>query len=161
MAAVHLPEWHPEAHPVGEQATVADVMTREVPSVPSSVSVEQTFDVLVSSAHKRIVVIDNQRHPVGIVADSDLISRVCRESWPGMLESLRARIPVSRINGEARRHLQRLRGKSVEALMTRGVITVHEKNASRKRARAVGRETGEAHAGGQRQKRVGRDRRQD
>jgi CBS-domain-containing membrane protein len=83
--------------------------------------------LLVSSAHKRVVVIDNRRHVVGIIADSDLISRVSRESWPGILESLRARIPISRISADARRHMQKLRGKSVDALMTREVITVRDK----------------------------------
>jgi CBS domain-containing protein len=127
IAAVHLPEWHPEAHPVGEQATVGEVMSREVPTVHVSATVEEIFELLVSSSHKRVVVIDDQCHVVGIVADSDLISRVSRESWPGVVESLRARIPISRISGEARKHLQKLRGKSVEALMTRDVISVHEK----------------------------------
>jgi CBS domain-containing protein len=127
IAAVHLPEWHPEAHPVGAQATVADVMTREVPTVHASATVEEVFELLVSSSHKRVVVIDDQCHVVGIIADSDLISRISRESWPGIVESLRARIPISRIGGEARKHLQKLRGKSVDTLMTREVITVRDK----------------------------------
>jgi CBS-domain-containing membrane protein len=127
IAAVHLPEWHPEAHPVGEQATVGEVMTREVPTVHVSATVEEIFELLVSSSHKRVVVIDDQRHVAGIVADSDLISRVSRESWPGVVELLRARIPIARLSGEARKHLQQLRAKSVEALMTREVTTVHEK----------------------------------
>ncbi len=127
IAAVHLPEWHPEAHPVGEQATVADVMTPEVPTVHESATVEEIFELLVSSAHKRVVVVDDQRRVVGIIADSDLISRVSRESWPGVVELLRARIPIARISGEARLHLQKLRAKSVRELMTREVITVHEK----------------------------------
>jgi CBS domain-containing protein len=127
IVAVHLPEWHPEAHPVGQQATVSDVMTPEVPTVHESATVEEIFELLVSSAHKRVVVVDDQRRVVGIIADSDLISRVSRESWPGVIELLRARIPIARISGEARRHLQKLRAKSVKELMTREVITVHEK----------------------------------
>jgi CBS domain-containing protein len=127
IAAVHLPEWHPEAHPVGEQATVADVMTREVPTVHESATVEEIFELLVSSAHKRVVVVDDRHRVAGIVADSDLISRVSRESWPGVVELLRAKIPIARISGEARHHLQKLRAKSVRELMTREVITVHEK----------------------------------
>ncbi|HZO80350.1 MAG TPA: DUF190 domain-containing protein [Candidatus Binataceae bacterium] len=127
IAAVHLPEWHPEAHPVGAQATVADVMTRDVPTVHESATVEEIFELLVSSAHKRVVVVDDRRRVVGIIADSDLISRVSRESWPGVVELLRARIPIARISGEARLHLQKLRAKSVRELMTREVITVHEK----------------------------------
>ncbi len=127
IAAVHLPEWHPGAHPVGEQVTVAEVMTREVPTVHESATVEEIFELLVSSLHKRVVVVDDQRHVVGIIADSDLISRVSRESWRSVVELLRARIPIARISGEARAHLQKLRAKSVSELMTRQVITVHER----------------------------------
>jgi CBS domain-containing protein len=127
IAAVHLPEWHPEAHPIGQQATVSDVMTPEVPTVHESATVEEIFELLVSSAHKRVVVVDDQRRVVGIIADSDLISRVSRESWPGVIELLRARIPIATISGEARRHLQKLHAKSVKELMTREVITVHER----------------------------------
>jgi len=127
IAAVHLPEWHPEAHPVMEQAVVSDVMTREVPTVHESATVEEIFELLVSSPHKRVVVLDDQRHVAGIIADSDLISRVSRESWPGIIEMLRARVPIARISAEARRHLHKLRARSVTELMTREVVTVHEK----------------------------------
>ena len=102
-------------------------MTPEVPTVHESATVEEIFELLVSSAHKRVVVVDDRRRVAGIVADSDLISRVSRESWPGVVELLRAKIPIARISGEARHHLQKLRAKSVRELMTREVITVHEK----------------------------------
>ncbi len=124
IAAVHLPEWNSQPPAVGQQVTVSDVMTREVPTVHESASVEEIFELLVSSAHKRVIVVDHERRVVGIIADSDLISRVSRESWGGVIEFLRARIPIARISGEARRHLQKLRANSVKDLMTRNVITV-------------------------------------
>ncbi len=127
VAAVHLPEWHPEAHPADEQATVEDVMTREVPVVREDATVEAIFDLLVASSHKRVVVIDAQRHVVGIVADSDLISRVSRESWPGIIEVLISKVPLARVGGEARKHIQKLRARSVRDFMTREVITVRDK----------------------------------
>jgi CBS domain-containing protein/PII-like signaling protein len=126
IAAVHLPEWHPAARSVGAQATVGDVMTHDVPTVHDSATVEEIFELLVSSSHKRVVVIDDQRHVVGIVADSDLISRVSRESWPGLMEILVSKVPIERISGTARKHIQRLRARSAKELMTRGVITVRE-----------------------------------
>lgn len=127
IAAVHLPQWHPGAHPAGQQATVADVMTREVPSVHESATVEEIFALLVSSSHKRVVVVDDKRHVVGIVADSDLISRVNRESWPGLIEILISKIPIGRVSDEARKHIQRLRARSAKEFMTREVITVRDK----------------------------------
>lgn len=127
IAAVHLPQWHPEAHPVGEQATVAEVMTREVPTVHDSAIVEEIFELLVSSSHKRVVVVDDKRKVVGIIADSDLISRVSRESWPGIMEVLISKVPIGTVSSEARRHIQKLRARSAKEFMTRDVITVRDK----------------------------------
>ncbi len=127
IAAVHLPQWHPEAHPVGEQATVAEVMTREVPTVHDSAIVEEIFELLVSSSHKRVVVVDDKRQVVGIIADSDLISRVSRESWPGIMEVLISKVPIGTVSSEARRHIQKLRARSAKEFMTREVITVRDK----------------------------------
>jgi CBS domain-containing protein len=127
ISAVHLPEWHPDAHSAGAQATVAEVMTRNVPTVHESATVEEIFELLVSSSHKRVVVIDDKRRVVGIIADSDLISKVSRESWPGLMEVLVSKVPIGRISDAARKHIQKLRARSARELMTRGVITVREK----------------------------------
>lgn len=127
IAAVHLPQWYPEARRVGEQATVAEVMTRDVPTVHDSAIVEEIFELLVSSSHKRVVVVDDNRHVVGIIADSDLISRVSRESWPGVMEVLISKVPIGTVSNEARRHLQKLRARFAKELMTRDVITIRDK----------------------------------
>ena len=126
IAAVHLPEWHPKARSIGAPATVGDVMTREVPTVLESATLEEIFELLISSSHKRVVVVDDQRHVAGIIADSDLISKVSRESWPGMMEILVSRVPIERISGPARKHIQKIRARSAKELMTPDVITVRE-----------------------------------
>jgi CBS domain-containing protein len=126
LAAVHLPDWHPGARVFGAQATVGDVMTHEVSTAHESASLEDIFQLLVSSSHKRVVIVDDQRHVVGIVADSDLISRVSRESWSGIIEILVSKVPIERISGPARKHIQKLRARSAKELMTQPVITVQE-----------------------------------
>lgn len=126
IAAVHLPEWHPEAHPPGTPAIVGDVMTREVPTVHESATLEEIFQLLVSSAHKRVVVVDDEKHVVGIIADSDLISRVSRENWPGLIEVLVSKVPIEKVSGAARQHIQKLRARSANELMTRAPITVRQ-----------------------------------
>lgn len=126
VAAVNVSEWHPEAPADREAATVGDVMNREVPSVKESASVEDVLDLLVSSTHKRVVVIDGRRHVAGIIADSDLISRVSRESRPGLIAILVARVPIGGAAGETRKQLQKLRARSAKDLMTRDVVTVRE-----------------------------------
>ena len=37
-----------------------------------------------------------------------------------------SKVPIERISGAARKHIQRLRARSAKELMTRGVITVRE-----------------------------------
>jgi CBS-domain-containing membrane protein len=70
--------------------------------------------------------VDDKRHVVGIVADSDLISRVSRDSWPGLIEILVSKVPIESISGSARKHIQKLRARSAKELMTPDVITVRE-----------------------------------
>jgi CBS-domain-containing membrane protein len=127
ISTVHLPEWHPEAHPVDHPALVGDVMTRDVPTVNETATVKEIFERLVASAHKRVVVIDDHRHVVGIIADSDLLSRVSRESWPSIIEILISRIPIGKAGDEARKHIRKLRARSAKEFMTRAVITVSDR----------------------------------
>jgi CBS domain-containing protein len=126
IAAVHLPEWHPQARPAGITATVTEVMTREVPTVHESASLEEIFQLLVASSHKRVVVVDDEHRPAGIIADSDLISRVSRENWPGLIEILVSKVPIDKISHAAREHVQKLRARTARELMTHNPITVRE-----------------------------------
>lgn len=124
IAAVHIPEWQPGTTVVGEHATVADVMSRDVPTVRESTAVAELFEMLVSSTHRRVVVIDSERRVVGIIADSDLVSRVAPESRAGLIRMLVARVPLGETSEEARQHLARLHGQTAADLMTRKVVTV-------------------------------------
>ncbi len=127
IAAVHLPEWHPEASVGGPHATVSDVMSREVPTLLESATIEQVFDLLVASSHKRVVVVDGNRHVTGIIADSDLISELSREGSPGLLEILVSKIPIGKVSDDSRKDIRKLRARSARDLMTRDVITVRNK----------------------------------
>ncbi len=127
IAAADLPQWHPEARAVaGAGALVRDVMNREVATAHESASLGEILELLVTSAHKRVVVVDDARRVAGIIADSDLVSRVSRESRPGLIEMLMARVPIDRISAASRRHVAKLRGRSATELMTREVVTLRE-----------------------------------
>ncbi len=127
IAAAHLPQWHPGARPAaGASALVRDVMDRAPATVHQSATLGEILELLVSSAHKRVVVIDDARRVAGIIADSDLVSRVSREIRPGLVEMLVARLPFERVSAEARRHVGKLRGRSAAELMTREVVTLRE-----------------------------------
>ena len=101
-------------------------MNREVATAHESASLGEILELLVTSAHKRVVVVDDARRVAGIIADSDLVSRVSRESRPGLIEMLMARVPIDRISAASRRHVAKLRGRSATELMTREVVTLRE-----------------------------------
>src|SRR5260370_1211434 len=155
IAAVHLPEWHPEGHTFGVQAMVGDVMTRDVPSVHESATLEEIFELLVSSSHKRVVVVDDQRHVAGIIADSDLIRKVSRESWPGVMEVLVSKVPIERIGGTARKHIQRIRARSAKELHDSGCDHRSRGDARRECLGAFGGKARKTITGGKRRRPAG------
>ena len=126
IAAARVAEWHPGAYAANGSATVGAVMTKEVPTVDQAASIEQVFELLVGSSHKRVVVVDAASHVAGIIADSDLISRVSRESWPGLIEILAAHVPIDKVSAAARKHVAQVRARSAAELMTPDVVTVRE-----------------------------------
>lgn len=126
ISAARLAEWHPGAYADSGGATVGEVMVKDVPTVEQSAPIEQVFELIVSSSHKRVVVVDRARHVAGIIADSDLISRVSRETWPGIFEILASHLPLHKISAAARKHIAQVRARTAAELMTRDVVTVHE-----------------------------------
>jgi CBS-domain-containing membrane protein/PII-like signaling protein len=126
IAAVRLAEWHPGAIAPQGRATVGDVLNKDVATVEQSATIEQLFGLLVGSSHKRVVVVDTARHVVGIVADSDLISRVSRETWPGLFEILVSHVPIEKVSAVARKHIAQVRARTAAELMTPSVVTVHQ-----------------------------------
>lgn len=124
IAAVQLPQWHPEAYKPGVGGTVGDVMATDVASVAPDAALAQLLETLVGSRHRCVIVVDGARHVAGIIADSDLVSRVSPESRAGVLEALAARLRRGAAGAEARHNLARQRGRSAAELMTREVVTV-------------------------------------
>jgi CBS-domain-containing membrane protein/PII-like signaling protein len=124
IAAVHLPEWHAGAHTIDAQAVVGDVMDRDVPAVTASAGLEDVFARLVASIHKRVVVVDEQQHVVGIIGDRDLLSRVERSG--GLLEALTAKVPIDRISSAAKQQLRRMHGQTAGELASTDVATLRQ-----------------------------------
>jgi CBS domain-containing protein len=106
---------------------VIDVMQREVASVDSSSSMRQLFSDISAAKHGCSVVVDEQRHPIGIVTDGDVIRIVLGEQVPGghYLRAITSSIEATV------RHLkdaERARGDSVADCMTSPVVTVDEQD---------------------------------
>lgn len=128
VASVHLPEHRLEPHGRGGRAphVIADVMSREVPTAAMDTALDEVIDLVVGSSAKRVVVVDAERRPLGVITDSDLVLRLDPEARVGVIEALRAKIPVESIGGDPRRHLARLRGTRAADVMTTPAVTVTE-----------------------------------
>ena len=131
IASVHLPQ-HVEPAPTGRPPhAIGDVMSRDVPTATPDTPLDELIDLVVGSAAKRVVVVDRERRPLGIITDTDLVRRLDPEDRAGVLEVLRAKIPIETIGGEARRHLQKTRGGRAEELMTRPAVALRDDTAFR------------------------------
>jgi CBS domain-containing protein len=125
MASVHLPQ-RAEPAPARAAHTVGDVMSRDVAVATMDTPLDELIDLVVGSGAKRVVVVDGDRRPLGVVTDTDLVQRLDPEYRASVVEVFRAKIPLETIGGEARRHLQKTRGSRAGDLMTRPAVTLRQ-----------------------------------
>jgi CBS domain-containing protein len=110
--SVTLPQQH---------RTAAEIMDRDVPTVPDTAPLADVVGKLLASEVKRVVVLDEAGKLLGIITDTDIIARVDPEERPGLLTLLR-----SRWNEAAHRQVQRSYGQRAADVMTAPVVTVLE-----------------------------------
>jgi CBS domain-containing protein len=130
MASVHLPHHSLETEHGRASAApphrIADVMFHEVPTTGPQAALDEVIDLVVGSPAKRVVVVDPDHRPLGVVTDSDLVQRLDPAAQAGIVELLRSKIPLESIGGEARRHLAKIRGSRAADVMTAPAVTVSE-----------------------------------
>jgi CBS domain-containing protein len=86
--AGELPE---RAAPPGQNVTVAQIMTTDVPTVRADMALNNVVDLLLSTARRRVVVVDAQQRVLGIITDGDLLRRASAAERPGLLQKLSSR----------------------------------------------------------------------
>ena len=127
LAAGHLPQMASRsaaAHPSTGSQTVAHVMDSAVSTVSPDASLADVLALLTADRSQRVIVVDSDRHVMGIISDTDLVARMSPETHPGVLEQLVSKLPLGQRSAEARSHLQKARGKTAADLMTHPVITL-------------------------------------
>ncbi len=102
----------------GTHAKVADVMLTQVQTVRSDAKLNKIVELLVSTAERRVVVVDAQRHVLGIITDGDLLKRATADERAGILQALGRRRPGSRPAALA------LAGRTADEVMTAQPVTV-------------------------------------
>ena len=127
LAAGYLPQLlsrQETGHPRSGGRTVRDVMDSSVAMVTPDALLNQVLALLSQDPNQRVVVIDADFHVLGIISDTDLVSRMSPETHPGLFEQLVSKLPLGHRSTEARSHLQKARGKTAADLMTQPAITL-------------------------------------
>lgn len=70
--------------------TVAELMHADVPTVGPDARLEEIVQALEQSRRRRAVVVDGERHVLGIITDGDLLRRSRQAAHPGLLARLRS-----------------------------------------------------------------------
>ncbi len=82
-------ETAPAPHP-GQ--TLAEVMSARVPTVHVNDDLADVLRAMLEAGVTRVIVLDEQEHPVGVITDGDLVARVSPAARPGVLQTLAARV---------------------------------------------------------------------
>jgi CBS domain-containing protein len=104
--------------PPGQHVRVGAMMMSQAPAVRADASLAEVVDLLVSHSRRRVVVVDETRHVVGIITDGDLIRRATGAEREGIVQSLTRRLPVGRADPF------QLSQRTAAEMMTSPVVTV-------------------------------------
>ena len=86
-------------------------MHSPVPTVKPEDTLADIVDTLLETGSRRVIVMDDQMHPLGLIGDSDVVARVAPQERKGVLAALRqlGRAPQSQA--------------TAQSLMSPGVLT--------------------------------------
>jgi len=106
--------------PAGAPATVGAVMHGGVPTVHADTPLAETLDRLLETEKRRVVVVDDANHVVGIITDGDVIQRAAKRARPGGLRAL-----IDWLGGGRRPEELEVaaRGRTAADVMTSPVVT--------------------------------------
>lgn len=80
---------HLHVLPTNLQQTIRDIL-QEVPTVQSETTVDEVMTRIETTPFRRVVVVDKDDRVLGLVRDTDLLARGCREGGAGVLAMLLA-----------------------------------------------------------------------
>ncbi|WCE95044.1 CBS domain-containing protein [Acidithiobacillus ferriphilus] len=103
--------------------TAQDIMTREAITVLADDSVQKVGELLLSSGHHSLPVIDGDGHLVGMIGERDLIDAHRKVHLPTMLTILDGLIPLGGMH-EYEEELRKVTAVTAGQLATARVISV-------------------------------------
>ncbi|HEU5423402.1 MAG TPA: CBS domain-containing protein, partial [Nitrolancea sp.] len=105
-------------------ATVAEVMTTQAPTVAANAGLPEVIEAVVSTRLNRAVVVDEERRPLGVVTDAELLGRLDPAALPGLARLLMGKLPFVRLSDAEREQLRFAQGTRAAELMLTPVLTV-------------------------------------
>lgn len=108
--------------PAGIGLQVQDVMVTDVPTAQPGTPIDEVLNLLVASPLRRVVVVDETGHVVGLVTDGMLLSETVREKQPGLWERVRRGLHLG--EPSETRPVQPPPATCADDVMTREVYTV-------------------------------------
>jgi CBS domain-containing protein len=91
----------PPQFPQGLNLTAGDVMLKDVPRIGPDVPLLAALNKLVATPLRRVVVVDQEDHVLGIVLDQELIKRFSEREHPGLLRALADLLTPGASTGES------------------------------------------------------------
>jgi hypothetical protein len=87
--------------PTGALQTVQQVMYTEIPTVSVEANLVSIVAALLETGLRRLIVVDGQNRPVGLISDSDVVSRIQLRERRGVLAALRGGpAPASKVTAK-------------------------------------------------------------
>jgi CBS domain-containing protein len=100
-------------------------MRRDVPTLHPESPLSEVFQAVISTRLNRALVVDEDRKPVGVVTDAELLERVTPALRPGAIRSLMQRIPFRHAKGEETLAAH-TRGRTAAEVMSRTIATARD-----------------------------------
>jgi CBS domain-containing protein len=118
-------EYHQNGFAHGPEAphsgvTVATLMYTDVPTVEPQTQLEEIVRALEASRRRRAVVVDKERHVLGIITDGDLLRRSQQAPHPSLINRLRNLVTGQKERPTVLPHA----GETAAQLMTTPVVTI-------------------------------------
>ncbi|HMQ50964.1 MAG TPA: DUF190 domain-containing protein [Anaerolineae bacterium] len=101
--------------PPGQHTRVGEVMTTDLFTVKSDAPLAEIVERLVSNAQRRVIVVNDHRHVVGLITDGDLICRASATERPSVIQALFRRSQADALT---------LKQRTAAQVMTTPVFTV-------------------------------------
>ncbi len=114
-SAAELPRLTP---PPGQHRRINEIMTTNVPTVLAQAPLTEVVGRLISSAQRRVIVVDDQQQVVGLITDGDLLKQVSTAERTGLIQSLTRRLPLGQAEALSMSH------RLAAEVMTQPVMTV-------------------------------------